>query len=94
MQTLLVILAVASTLCSAFTSCVYAYLAWKKSKEPPKDELWEAATRIVCAQGRDLTGDGFAEVYEELRIFKEKHNKDYSSVDGTLAYEATQSRES
>lgn len=68
MQTAILVLAVISMLCSAFTSCVYAYIAWKKSKEPPKDEAWEAAIRLMCA--KDFTNaEQFAELYEELTVY-------------------------
>lgn len=70
MQTLLVIIAVISCLCSGVTSCIYAYLAWKKSKEPPKDEAWEAAIKIFCANGVAIdSADLFVDLYEQLSLF-------------------------
>lgn len=68
-DTLILILAVVSMLCSGFTSCIYAYLAWKKSKEPPKDEAWEAAIRLAIAGKENFDAQDFAELYEKLSIF-------------------------
>lgn len=71
MDTALVIVAVASSVTSCIVSCIHAWIAYKKSKEPPKDEIWETATRLVCANGQGADADEFAETYEELKLFKE-----------------------
>ena len=68
MNTLVLVLVVISSVCSAITSCIYAYIAWKKSKEPPRDEAWEAAIRLMCA--KDFAdAEQFAELYEQLAVY-------------------------
>ena len=57
---------------SLFTSAIYAYIALKKAKEPPKDEIWETATKILCNSDSSMKdSDDFARLYEELKFFKE-----------------------
>ena len=68
MNTLVLILVVISSLCSAITSCTYAFIAWKKSKEPPRDEAWEAAIRLMCAKDF-VDAEQFAEFYEQLAVY-------------------------
>lgn len=61
---------------STLTSCVYAYIAWKKSKEPPKDEIWETALKLVCARDDCYSSaDDFAKLYNELKFFKDHPDK-------------------
>ena len=57
-----------------------AYLAYKKSKEPPKDEIWETATKILCSHGDTVYSEDFIELYSELKFFKEHPDLDYSST--------------
>ena len=71
MDNLAIILAVVPSVLSCALSIFYAYLQYKKSKEPPKDEVWETATKIICANGGNVYSDDFAELYLELKFFKE-----------------------
>lgn len=71
MDKLLLILAVVPSILSCGISVFYAYLAYKKTKEEPKDEVWETATKILCSQGNAPCSDEFAELYLELKFFKE-----------------------
>lgn len=69
LTTLIVI--IPSTL-SLITSLIYAYIALKKAKEPPKDEIWETATQLICHSDVPILGaDEFADIYEQLKFFKE-----------------------
>lgn len=57
-------------------SLVYAYIALKKAKEPPKDVIWETTTRILCANGdSDISADDFGHLYEELWFFMRHRDK-------------------
>ena len=57
---------------SLCVSGVYAYIALKKAKEPPKDEVWETATKLLCSRtGGMADADDFAALYEELKFFKD-----------------------
>lgn len=71
MDSLTIILAVVPSVLSCALSIFYAYLQYKKSKEPPRDEVWETATKIICANGGNVDSDDFAELYLELKFFKE-----------------------
>lgn len=74
MDKIAVILAFASTILSSCVSVMYAYIAYKKSKEPPKDEIWETATKLLCNCDRKSAmdaADDFATVYESLKLFKD-----------------------
>lgn len=54
---------------SLVISCIYAYI---KLKEPPKDDVWETAVRLMCARPDDyLCADNFARLYAALKFFKE-----------------------
>lgn len=33
---------------STITALIHAYVTLKKATEPPKDEIWETATKLVC----------------------------------------------
>lgn len=71
MDLLTTITVVAPTTLSLCISGIYAYIALKKAKEPPKDEIWETATKIICnSQLSRISGDDFANLYEELKLFK------------------------
>lgn len=73
MEKLVIIFALISSVLSSCISLLYAYIAYKKTKEPPKDEIWETATRILCSSGTtDKNADEFALIYESLKLFKEK----------------------
>ena len=57
---------------SLCVSGIYAYIALRKAKEPPKDEVWETATKMICADNSGTKdADEFAELYEQLKFFKE-----------------------
>ena len=57
---------------SLCVSGIYAFIALKKAKEPPKDDVWETTTKILCSQNSNsVYGDDFAELYEELKWFKD-----------------------
>lgn len=71
MERLIVIAALISSVMSSCISLLYAYIAYKKSKEPPNDEIWETATKIICSDGGMKDSDGFARLYEELKFFKD-----------------------
>lgn len=71
MEWLYATVTVLSILCSSVVSILYAIIAYKKSKEPPKDEIWEAALKICCSRGNiGADADDFASAYEELTLFK------------------------
>lgn len=72
MNTLAVVIALLSSIFSSCISLMYAYIAFKKSKEPPKDEIWETATKILCSSDSMKQADDFAFLYEELKFFKER----------------------
>lgn len=70
---ILTILAIAipSTL-STITALIHAYVTLKKATEPPKDEIWETATKLVCNSSVPVLGaDEFADMYEQLKLFKD-----------------------
>lgn len=72
MEILVLIIASISSILSSCISLMYAYIAYKKSKEPPKDEIWETATKILCSsESIDKNADEFAMLYESLKLFKE-----------------------
>ena len=71
--TLLVL--IPSTL-SLITSGIYAYIALKKAKEPPKDEIWETALRLMCSGHSEYSAaDDFVKTYRELKFFKDHPNE-------------------
>lgn len=76
MDNLTAIVVVLPSILSTLTTCVYAYIAWKKSKEPPKDEIWETAVKLMCSKDDCYsTADDFAKLYRELKFFKEHPEK-------------------
>lgn len=86
MDKLTLVLAFISTVLSSCVSLIYAYIAYKKSKEPPKDEIWETATKILCnSNSIDRNADEFAMIYESLKLFKENG----FTKDGILSLEYT-----
>lgn len=72
MDTLTAIVVLIPSTLSLFTSAIYAYIALKKAKEPPKDEIWETATKILCNRDSMKEADDFAFLYEELKLFKDR----------------------
>lgn len=84
MESLIIIVALISSVMSSIISLLYAYIAYKKSQEPPKDEIWETATRILCSSEKtDKNADEFAMIYESLKLFKDNN----CSKDGILSLE-------
>lgn len=71
MDILTTILVLVPSILSLCVSGIYAYIALKKAKEPPKDEIWETAAKILCASGSAADADEFADLYEQLRFFKD-----------------------
>ena len=72
MDTITAIVVLIPSILSLCVSGIYAYIALKKAKEPPKDEIWETATKLLCANGSSqIDADDFAELYEQLKLFKE-----------------------
>lgn len=57
---------------SLVVSGIYAYIALKKVKEPPKDEIWETATKLVSGcSPQGMAADDFAITYMELKFFRD-----------------------
>ena len=71
MDTLTFLLALIPSALSCAISVFYAYIEYKKTKEPPKDEVWETATNIICSNCGNVDSDDFAELYLELKFFKD-----------------------
>lgn len=72
---------------SLITSMIYAYIALKKSKEAPKDEVWETALRIMCSKDDCYSSaDEFANLYLQLKFFKEHPEKlnGFSSIEQAI----------
>lgn len=87
MNTALLIVAVISTVCTCAATCFHLWLDWKKSKEPPKDEIWETAVRLYCANGGEQPEmDEFARVYLMLKALKKRDNPlaPFESFEATL----------
>lgn len=85
MEKTIIIFALISSALSSCISLFYAYIAYKKTKDPPKDEIWETATKILCSGDSMKQGDDFAILYEELKLFKE-NGCSMKDIDA-LAYE-------
>ncbi len=72
MDILTTVIVLLPSVLSSIISLLYAYIAYKKSKEPPKDEIWETATKIICNSTNSISGaDDFADIYEQLKFFKD-----------------------
>lgn len=60
---------------SSIIALLNIYLNYKKAKEPPKDEVWEATIKLICTRQSELStitaGDDFAKLYEQLKWFKD-----------------------
>ena len=88
------ILASVSIVVSCVVTIVHAVIAYKKSKEPARDPVWDAALAIVTsAQSGCCDADEFAQTYENLAYFKNNgcslHGK--TSIAG-MRKEITQSK--
>ena len=66
----MIILACISVIVSSAVSVFYAYLAYKKSQEPPKDEVWEAALKLCEGYEYGERIDVFATTYVTLKELK------------------------
>ena len=85
MNVLTAIIVLIPSVLSLCISGIYAYIALKQLKEPPKDEIWETATKILCNSNSPMKGaDDFADLYEQLKLFRDNG----CSMDGmqTLEY--------
>ena len=73
----MIILACISVIVSSALSVFYAYLAYKKSNEPPKDEDWETALKLCegCEYAERI--DVFASTYVTLKELRAGDYKDY-----------------
>lgn len=72
MDILTTIIVLVPTTLSLCISGIYAYIALKKANEPPKDEIWETTTKILCNnKSSSISADVFANLYEELKLFKD-----------------------
>lgn len=72
MDILTAIIVLVPSILSLCVSGIYAYIALKKAKEPPKDEIWETTTKLLCAGNSSrIDADEFAEFYEQLKFFKD-----------------------
>ena len=73
---------------SLIASMIYAYIALKKSKEAPKDEVWETALRLMCSKDDCYSSaDEFANLYLQLKFFKEHPEKlkGFSSIEQAIS---------
>ncbi len=69
LSTIVVLVPCVLSLC---VSLIHAYIDLKKIKEPPKDEIWETATKLVSSSPPGAgAADDFAEIYMELKFFKD-----------------------
>ncbi len=72
MDILSTIVVLVPSILSLCVSGIYAFIALKKAKEPPKDEVWETTAKLLCADNSGAKdADDFAELYEQLKFFKE-----------------------
>ena len=85
MNTLALIVALASSHISGFVSCFYAYLSYKKSKD--QDKAWDAAIKLVSniKYSQLDTGEDFADLYAELKYIRDNPDK---FIDAAVLHEA------
>lgn len=89
MDILTTIIVLIPSVLSLCVSGIYAYIALKKAKEPPKDEVWETAERMVCSKN-GVYADEFADLYFQLKFLKD-HPEDlaeYNSIDAAMKAKA------
>ena len=68
-------LAAVAIVSSVTMNIVQTVIAYKKSKEPPKDPLWDAALQLTITQANGMCDpDTFAQYYEELKAFRDNNN--------------------
>ena len=68
MNILLLLVAAVPGILSTVVSGIYAYVALKKAKEPPRDVAWETATAIIGQTDYCSNADDFAQLYLELKF--------------------------
>lgn len=73
----MITLACISVIVSSAVSVFYAYLAYKKSQEPPKDEIWETALKLCEGYEYAERIDAFATTYITLKELKAGNSGDY-----------------
>lgn len=64
------LVAIIPALCSSAVSIAHMVITYRKSKQPPKDVIWETALQIELKR-RDgyFDADEFARIYESLKAF-------------------------
>ena len=73
---------------SLCVSGIYAYIALKKAKDPPKDEIWETTVKLLCSRGQNyIDADEFVQLYEELWLFRNHPEKMAGYVSVGMALE-------
>lgn len=77
LETIIIVLPSVLSVC---VSGVYAYIALKKLKEPPKDEVWANTERMISSKLNEMDADEFARLYLLLKFFKE-HPEDLKGFD-------------
>lgn len=80
MEFLLTVIAVVTAITSSISTIVHTVITYKKSKEPPKDEVWETAERMISSKLNEMDADEFARLYLLLKFFKE-HPEDLKGFD-------------
>lgn len=64
------ILASVAVVVSCVSTIIHSVIAYKKSKEPPKDVVWETALKLTLENSnRDKDATAFARTYQELQLF-------------------------
>ena len=56
---------------SCITTGIYAYIAYQHFKKP-KDEIWETALKLSVANNKYPCAHDFAQLYEQLKFFKDR----------------------
>lgn len=64
------LLAAVSVIANVISTIIYAFSAYKKMKEPPRDVVWETALKLCTSNGKVADADDFADTYEQLALFK------------------------
>lgn len=70
MGTVTQILLIVPCVFSCITTVIYAYIAYQNFKKP-RDEVWETATKICQSNGKYTDANEFAQIYEQLKFFKD-----------------------
>lgn len=60
------------SVCSCAVSIVHMVITYRKSKQPPKDAIWETALQIEMKRSDGyFDADEFARTYESLKSFRD-----------------------